>query len=75
MKKIKQIIAIMIFFSIPFVMTAQPPHPNDGNLPGPANEAVGGAACGAPIDGGLSILLAMGLVYGAKKVYQVRKEE
>ena len=78
MKKIKQIIAIMIFFSIPFVMTAQPPHPNDGNLPGQGgsnNTAVGGSACGAPIDGGFSILLALGLAYGAKKVYQVRKEE
>lgn len=75
MRKIKQIIAIMIFFSIPFVMTAQPPHPNDGNLPGAGNEAVGGVPCGAPIDGGLSILLAMGLAYGAKKVFQLRKEE
>jgi hypothetical protein len=76
MKKIKQIIAIMIFFSIPIWMTAQPPHPNNGDgLPGPGNTAVGGTACGAPIDGGLSILLAMGLAYGARKVYKLRKEE
>jgi hypothetical protein len=32
MKKIKQIIAIMIFFSIPIWMTAQPPHPNNGDV-------------------------------------------
>jgi hypothetical protein len=78
MKKIKQIIAIMIFISIPLWMTAQPPHPNDGHLPGQGganNTAVGGAPCGVPIDGGLSILLAMGLAYGARKVYKVRKEE
>ena len=28
-----------------------------------------------PIDGGLSILLAAGAAYGAKKVYNFRKEE
>jgi hypothetical protein len=76
MKKIKQIIAIMILLTIPLWMTAQPPHPNNGGgTPGPGNVPVGGNPCGAPIDGGLSILLAMGLAYGAKKVYQVRKEE
>ena len=70
MKRIKQIIATMILFSIPLWMTAQPvrpPHPNDGTGPGTNNVPVGGAP--APIDGGLSILLALGLVYGAKKVY------
>ena len=73
MKKVKQIIAIMIFLSIPIWMTAQPPHPNGGNLPGPNNTPVGGGPYPCPIDGGLSILLAMGLAYGAKKVYQVKK--
>jgi hypothetical protein len=74
MKKIKQIIAIMMFISIPLWMTAQPPHPNGGWAPndgGTQNTPVGGT--GAPIDGGLSILLAMGLAYGAKKIYQVKK--
>jgi hypothetical protein len=77
MKRIKQIIAIMIFLSIPLWMTAQstPRHPNDGNPPGAGNTPVGGGPIGSPIDGGLSILLAMGLAYGAKKVYQVKKEE
>jgi len=76
MKKITKIIAIMIFFSMPLWMAAQPPHPNNGGgAPGPNNTPVGGGATGCPIDGGLSILLAMGLAYGAKKVYQVRKEE
>ena len=77
MKRIKHIIAIMIFFSIPVLMTAQgppPPHPNDGNVPGSNNTPVGGGT-GAPIDGGLSILLAMGLTYGVKKVYQVKKQD
>jgi len=75
MKKIKQIIAIMIFISIPMWMTAQPPHPNGGNNPGSGNTQVNGqpyAPC--PIDGGLSILLVMGLAYGTRKVYKVKKE-
>lgn len=78
MKKIKQIIAIMIFLSIPLWMTAQPPHPNNGGgAPGAGNTAVGGVPCppGAPIDGGLSILLGLGLAYGARKTYKLRKEE
>jgi hypothetical protein len=80
MKKIKHIIAIMIFFSIPVLMIAQPPrppHPNGGfdpNTGGTSNTPVGGGTT-APIDGGLSILLALGLAYGAKKVYQAKKED
>jgi hypothetical protein len=75
MKKIKQIFAIMIFLSIPLWMTAQdPPHPNGGNEPGSGNTPVGGPPS-APVDGGLGILLAMGLAYGAKKVYQVKKSD
>jgi len=73
MKKMKQIIAILMFLSIPLWMSAQPPHPNGGNAPGPTNIPVGGQPIGSPIDGGLSILLAMGLAYGAKKVYQLKK--
>jgi hypothetical protein len=75
MKKIKQIIALMILVTIPLWMKAQPPHPNGGNAPGPNNIPVGGSPIGSPIDGGLSILLALGLAYGAKKVNQVKKEE
>jgi hypothetical protein len=74
MKRIKQMIAVIIFLAIPMCMTAQnPPHPNGGTTPGSGNTPVGGPA-GAPIDGGLSILLAMGMVYGAKKVFKVKKE-
>jgi hypothetical protein len=74
MKKVKQIIAIMILITIPLWMTAQPPHPNGGGVPGPNNTPVGGGGPSpAPIDGGLSILLALGLAYGGKKVYQLKK--
>jgi len=40
-------------------------HGSSGNEPGN----------GAPIDGGLSILLVLGAAYGAKKIYAVRKKE
>jgi hypothetical protein len=76
MKKVKQIIALMILITIPLWMTAQPPHPNGGNVPnanGTNNTFVGGGPNPAPIDGGLSILLALGLAYGGKKVYQLKK--
>jgi hypothetical protein len=50
---------------------AQPVPPPSGNgLNG--NQPAGG---GAPIDGGLSILLALGAAYGASKLYKVKEEE
>jgi hypothetical protein len=80
MKKAIRIFTVVSFFALlPILSMAQPPHPNSpaigggGNTPntgGQTNAPVGG---GAPIDGGLSILLAMGAFYGAKKVYQIRK--
>lgn len=66
MKKIKLIIAI-VFGSI--CLYAQPvPPPSDNGQNG--NQPAGG---GAPIDGGLSFLLIMGVVYGAKKTFQLIK--
>ena len=65
----------MILIIIPLWMTAQPPHPNGGNTPGPGNTPVGGGAPNpSPVDGGVGILIAMGLAYGAKKTYQLKKE-
>ncbi|MBM3404867.1 MAG: hypothetical protein FJY10_08255 [Bacteroidetes bacterium] len=45
--------------------TAPPTNPGTGDQP------IGGA----PIDGGLSILLALGAGYGAKKFYLTRKRK
>jgi hypothetical protein len=45
--------------------TTATPHGDTGNQ----------AAGNAPIDGGLSILLAMGAAYRGKKLYQARKEK
>lgn len=54
----------MILLSIG-VFAQNPPHPNGGNAPGSENTPVGG---GAPIDGGLTILIILGAAYGSKKV-------
>jgi hypothetical protein len=80
MKKAISFFIVVSFFTLMSLLTmAQPPHPNSsvvsggGNAPntgGQANVPVGG---GAPIDGGFSILMLMGVAYGAKKVYKLSK--
>lgn len=59
----------MFCFSINEIM-AQPNPPNDHGQGG--NEPPGG---GAPIAGGISILITLGAAYGARKWYQSGNEE
>ena len=73
MKKAIKIITIVAFLmTAPLFLLAQnPPHPNGGATPNSTtNTPVGG---GAPIDGGLIMLIAMGSAYGAKKVWNYKK--
>lgn len=50
---------------------ADPPEPP----PPPSGHGQNGnAPAGAPIDGGLGILLAMGAAYGGKKMWEVRRK-
>ena len=50
-----------------------PPHPNGGSAPNSGtNIPVGG---GAPIDGGLVIMLIAGAAYSSKKAYQIFKQK
>jgi hypothetical protein len=67
MKKIILTIAIILGSICLYAQPAPPPptHGASGNQPGG----------GAPIDGGLSILLLMGASYGAKKTIQIFKKE
>jgi hypothetical protein len=63
----KKIILITLLSFCSIGLFAQPlppayPHGTNGDLPA------------APIDGGLSILLALGAVYGAQKVYILKKK-
>lgn len=50
------------------LFSQSPPPPPQGE-----NPRTDGNRQGAPIDGGLGILLAMGAAYGGKKVYQAVK--
>jgi len=77
MKKIIKLTAALITITLLTInLSAQtPPPPNNGGggssqAPGGSNTPVGG---GAPIGGGLLILAALGVGYGAKKVYQMKK--
>ena len=51
------------------VLFAQPLPPT-GTVGGAGGNTIGGAA---PIDGGLSILLFIGAVFGAQKIFRLRK--
>lgn len=71
-KNIRSLItALVILAGITFtqVSFSQPPAPPPSGSNGGSNTPMGGAA---PIDGGLVILLAAGVGYGAKKVYHAK---
>ena len=57
------------------VLADDPPAPGGSPVLGGGGAGpVGGQPGGnSPIDGGLSIFIALGLAYGSKKVYQIRK--
>jgi len=72
MKKIIfKTIAVMVLMCTPLFMTSTfadtPPDPGGD----PTGDPVGG---GASIGGGLIIMAALGMGYGAKKVYDARKK-
>jgi hypothetical protein len=72
-RKIRIILISAFFVTASFLTMAQtPPHPNNGANPGIGNGPVGG---GAPIGSGLCILLAMGLAYGASKLFNDANED
>ena len=60
----------LCFMAFVQVSLADPPPP-------PASHGASGNQdpVGAPIDGGLGILLAMGAAYGGKKLYKARKDK
>ena len=64
------IVSILFFISFVRVSLADPPPPPP---PGGHGQSGNQTPAGAPIDGGLGILLAMGAAYGGKKLYQARK--
>ena len=63
----------------PLIMFAQsPPNPNGGSNPGSGNLPVGSTGgenntpTGAPVGNGIYAMLAMGIAYGAFKLYTLR---
>jgi hypothetical protein len=71
MKKVIQILAILFVILVPVILTAQP-LPYDTGIGGGAGPAPTGG--GAPIGGGLLILLSLAVGYGTKKIYDIRKK-
>ena len=59
---LKLILTLSFFFTIGIAFSQAPPFPTSNPV-------------GAPIDGGLSLLLAAGAAYGAKKVYDFRNKD
>ena len=76
MKKIVRVILTsVVLVAMPVILSAQVclRHPNDGLPPGPGNHPVGYLPVGAPIDGGVSILLLCSMAFGIKKLRNVKK--
>ena len=75
MKSYKKVFFTLIFlFTSLFMFNAMADEPMDNPPPPPGGgHGGGGNAQGAPIDGGLSILLALGAGYGSFKLYKTRK--
>ena len=66
------IIAGLSLSQITYSQSAPPPPPSgDEGAGGTSDQRTGGA----PIGGGLFILLGLGAAYGGKKLYDLRKEK
>ncbi|NQU33518.1 MAG: hypothetical protein HQ521_09810 [Bacteroidetes bacterium] len=67
------LVAILLFVGLSHseFIYSQVPDPPSGHGSS-SNESPGG---GAPIGGGLFILVSLGIAYGGKKMYDIRKEE
>ena len=66
----KALLVLSFLLSLGLTLLADPPLP-----PADPSSGGGGGPVGAPIDGGLGILLAMGAAYAGKKYYSYRKEK
>jgi hypothetical protein len=71
MKKIRYVLLVTMLMALPLLNFAQPLPNQNGNGSHVGQTPVGGA----PIDGGLSILLFLGAGYGVKKIASMRKKD
>ena len=76
MKNLKLLIVTVMVFSISVVFSAPAPPPAGGTTTG-GTTTVGSPSCWpppcVPIDNGIVFLIAAGVLYGAKKFYDLRK--
>jgi len=70
-KTVKLLIISGLLSIIPLLTTAQVMGPSDPGA-APQGQPIGG---GAPVDGGLFILLGLSALYGGKKVCQINKNK
>ena len=70
-------IIIIVFGFATFCIAAPPPHPPAGSTA--AAGATGHPGCWpppcVPIDGGISLLIAAGAIYGGRKLYSSKKQK
>ncbi len=69
-------IVIGCLFALPILseqLYAQPVPPPSGG--GNGGHGLNGDQQGAPLDGGISLLLALGVAYGGKKINSMRKDQ
>jgi len=69
-KLILTLVAFAFLLIVPAMLSAQPSP--GGDPTGGTNPPIG--AAGAPIDGGLSVLLVAGVAYGARKLYKAKQQ-
>ena len=69
-KNILKAFVILLIVGISYTVSAQPPDPPTSGDNTQGNKL----GDGAPIGGGLFILLGLGAVYGSRKLYKIRRE-
>jgi hypothetical protein len=76
MKLLRKLLLTAAFILVNFfVFTVYADEPMDNPPPPPGGgHGGGGNQQGAPIDGGMTILLVLGAGYGARKLYKYRKD-
>jgi len=72
LKNMRSFILLIVFSLLTVVIYAQPGEPDGGFDPGNGEPNTPTGA--VPVDGGLGILLAAGIGYGAKKAHAYRKK-
>ena len=75
LQQVRKIILISLFALFSIVAFAQNPPPPPGGGSGSQNNSGNELGGNAHLGGGLLILLTLGLAYGGKRLYDLRKEQ